>query len=151
MHFRKPRPPRRHVFLQTPVLATLDEVWEAEHGRYFQLAAPRCRTLFTTRETPVALSPEDSLQILSRPIPEAVAADQASARRLCDKLEYLPVPATSHSFTRNRTRGSDFPHFFSAYRKSQPLSPVTFVCFFGSRKGLLLVVGRVRPTGCATR
>jgi hypothetical protein len=37
-----------------------------------------------------------------------------------------------------------FPPFFSAHRKSQPSFPVAFVCFFGSRKVWLFVVGRVR-------
>ena len=50
----------------------------------------------------------------------------------------------AHYFTRNRTRGSDPPPFFPAHRKSQLSFPVAFGCFFGSRKGWLLVVGRVR-------
>jgi hypothetical protein len=37
-----------------------------------------------------------------------------------------------------------FSPFFYAHQKSQPSFPVAFVCFFGSRKGLLFVVGRVR-------
>ncbi len=49
-----------------------------------------------------------------------------------------------HYFTRSRTRGSDFPPFFSAHRKSQPSLPIAFVCFFGNGKGWLFVVGRVR-------
>ncbi len=36
------------------------------------------------------------------------------------------------------------PLFFSAHRKSPPLSPVAFVCVFGNGKGWLFVVGRVR-------
>jgi hypothetical protein len=57
---------------------------------------------------------------------------------------HLPLIACAHYFTRNRTRGSDFPPFFSAHLKSLPSSPVAFVCVFGNGKGWLFVVGRVR-------
>ena len=58
--------------------------------------------------------------------------------------KHLPPNAGAHSFTRNRTRGSDFPPFFSPDRKSPPSFPEAARLLFGSRKGVFLVVARVR-------
>ena len=95
----------RDILSERRVLLLVDDVWEAEHGSLFHVAGPKCRTLFTTRETPIAhalatrartfrvnvLNPEDAFQLLARLVPEAVATDQIAARKLCDKLEYLPL------------------------------------------------------------
>jgi len=65
-------------------------------------------------------------------------SDLASVDPLSGKTVFLFNPREqrwTHYFTRSRTRGSDFPPFFSAHRKSQPSSPVAFVCVFGNRKG----------------
>lgn len=89
------------------LLLLIDDVWEVKHGRFFTLAGPNGRTLFTTRELPVAhglttreytlpvdvLSPEAALTLLSRLVPE-IATDEKHARALCGRLEYLPLALT---------------------------------------------------------
>jgi len=45
---------------------------------------------------------------------------------------------------RNRTRGPDFPSFFSAHERSRTSFAIAFVCVSGNGKGSFLVVGRVR-------
>lgn len=98
----------RAVLAHRRVLLIVDDIWEVQHGRYFDVAGPYCRTLLTTRELPVAhhlatrartlpvdvLSPEASLQLLHRLAPEAVAANEREARQLCERLEYLPLALT---------------------------------------------------------
>src|SRR5690606_1090674 len=90
------------------MLLIVDDVWEVAHGEYFMVAGPRCRLLLTTRESPVAytlatrertvtvdvLKPEAALALLHRLAPDAVAADAESAKRLCERLEYLPLALT---------------------------------------------------------
>jgi len=95
----------RDVLSRRQMLLIVDDVWKVEQGSLFQVAGPHCRTLFTTREMLIAhdlvtrartlrvdeLSLEASLQMLSALVPEAVIADQRTAQRLCEKLEYLPL------------------------------------------------------------
>ena len=90
------------------VLLLVDDVWEVVHGHHFIVAGPACRTLFTTRETPVAhalatrertlrvdvLKPEDALALLQRLALEAVAGDRENAMRLCERVEFLPLALT---------------------------------------------------------
>ncbi|RIK43180.1 MAG: hypothetical protein DCC55_06505 [Chloroflexi bacterium] len=90
------------------VLLLVDDVWEIVHGQFFNVAGPRCRTLFTTRESPVAhalatrertlrvdvLKPEHALALLQRLAPDAVAADRENAMRLCERVEFLPLALT---------------------------------------------------------
>ena len=90
------------------MLLLVDDIWDIQHGAYFAVAGPRCRMLLTTRESPVAhalatrrntlrvdvLQPDAALGLLHRLAPEAVVADEQSARRLCERLEYLPLALT---------------------------------------------------------
>ncbi|MBP8122141.1 MAG: hypothetical protein KAZ26_05840 [Caldilineaceae bacterium] len=90
------------------VLLLVDDVWEVTHGQPFNVAGPRCRTLFTTRESPVAhalatrdralrvdvLKPDHALALLQRLAPEAVMADRENAIRLCERVEFLPLALT---------------------------------------------------------
>lgn len=87
------------------MLLIIDDVWDIAAGRHFLVGGQWCRTLITTRESPIAhtlatpertrqvglLSPESSLQLLSRLAPDAVTFDRAAAQELCKKLEFLPL------------------------------------------------------------
>ncbi len=98
----------RGILYHRRVLLLVDDIWEIEHGQFFQVAGPQCRTLFTTREPNVArnlatpqntlrvdlLSPEASLALLNHLAPTAVANDRESAQRLCERLEFLPLAIT---------------------------------------------------------
>lgn len=98
----------RSVLYTKRMLLIVDDIWDIQHGTYFAVAGPRCRTLLTTRESPVAhalatrqntlsvdvLHPDAALRLLHRLVPEAVTADEQSARRLCERLEYLPLALT---------------------------------------------------------
>ncbi len=90
------------------MLIIVDDVWEVTHGQYFMVAGPRCRTLLTTRESPIAhtlatrektlrievLNAEASLALLRRLAPEVVSTDERVALRLCERLEFLPLALT---------------------------------------------------------
>ncbi len=98
----------RNVLYHRRALLVVDDVWEIGHGRYFNVAGPRCRILFTTREKDIAhhfataertlrvdvLKPEAALALLHRLAPAVISADEPSARRLCERLEYLPLALT---------------------------------------------------------
>jgi len=98
----------RAVLYHRRVLIMVDDVWDAAHGNYFQIAGPQCRTVFTTREVPVAndlatrertlrvdvLKPKAALELLRRLSPEAVDTDKKLAMRLCERLEFLPLGLT---------------------------------------------------------
>ena len=98
----------RAILYHRKVLLIVDDIWQTAYGNYFLVAGPRCRTLFTTRDLTVAqdlatrertlpvdvLSLEASLALLRRLAPEAVAADKKSAKRLCERLEFLPLALT---------------------------------------------------------
>lgn len=87
------------------MLLIVDDLWEVQHGVHFLVAGPHCRLLLTARESPVTytlatrartlrldvLSPAATLELLRRLAPEAIRADVASAKRLCERLEYLPL------------------------------------------------------------
>jgi NB-ARC domain len=98
----------RGILYHRKVLLIVDDVWQTAHGNYFLVAGPQCRTLFTTREVPVAqdlatrkrtlpvdvLSPGASLALLHQLASEAVVVDEQSAKRLCERLEFLPLALT---------------------------------------------------------
>ena len=98
----------RGVLHERRALLVIDDVWETHHGQSFTIAGPNCRTIFTTRESPVAhalatrertikvdvLAPESALQLLASLAPDAVADDEESAKLLCAWLEYLPLALT---------------------------------------------------------
>lgn len=89
-------------------LLIVDDVWELHHAKQFEVAGPACRLVVTTRESDIAhhlatrertiqvdiLSPEASLQLLYRLLPQAVAPNEKVARQLCERLEYLPLALT---------------------------------------------------------
>ncbi|MCE7981948.1 MAG: hypothetical protein DYG89_12200 [Caldilinea sp. CFX5] len=90
------------------MLLLIDDVWEVHHGQAFLLAGPYCRTLFTTREVPVAfalatrqrtlpvslLNPPAALALLTQLAPEIITTNQPRARLLCERLEFLPLALT---------------------------------------------------------
>lgn len=98
----------RAILYHRKVLLIVDDIWQTAHGNYFLVAGPRCRTLFTTRDLTVAqdlatrertlpvdvLSPEASLALLRKLAREAVTVDEQSAKRLCERLEFLPLALT---------------------------------------------------------
>ncbi len=92
----------RAVLEHRQVLLIVDDVWNEKQGSYFQIGGARCRTLFTTREPPIAyalatrgrtrevgvLSMEASLALLMQLAPQV---EESLARQLCERLEYLPL------------------------------------------------------------
>lgn len=98
----------RTALYHQQVMLIVDDVWNPIHGDFFQIAGPKCRTIFTTREVPIAnhlatsdrtlrvdiLKPEPALGLLQRLAPHAVAADEKAALRLCERLEFLPLGLT---------------------------------------------------------
>lgn len=98
----------RAILHHRRALLIIDDVWEVAHGSYLLVAGPHCRTLLTTREAPAAytlstrartitvdvLKPESALALLHRLAPEAVVAEEKSAMRLCERLEFLPLALT---------------------------------------------------------
>jgi hypothetical protein len=98
----------RAVLYHRRALLIVDDVWDVAQGQHFLVAGPRCRTLLTTREMPIAytlatsertlrvdvLKPGAALALLRRLAPEAVTSDERAAQRLCERLEYLPLALT---------------------------------------------------------
>lgn len=98
---------RTHLH-QRRLLLVIDDVWEVGHGQSFLVGGPYCRTLLTTRESPAAytlatrertqrvdvLEPTAALTLLQRLAPESVTLDEGSAKRLCERLEFLPLALT---------------------------------------------------------
>ena len=94
------------ILYQHRVLLIIDDVWEIKDGRFFTLAGPQGRTLFTTRELPIALgltireqiyrvdvlNSEAALTLLTRLVPELSRNPYALV--LCERLEFLPLALT---------------------------------------------------------
>jgi hypothetical protein len=90
------------------VLIIVDDVWDTIQGGYFLVGGPRCRTLITTRELPIAnnlatrervlrvdvLKPEAALELLYKLAPETTLVDKSISTRLCERLEFLPLAIT---------------------------------------------------------
>ena len=90
------------------MLIIVDDVWDTAQGNYFNVGGNYCRTLFTTRETPIAndlatrertvrvdvLRPEAALKLLYKLSPELTGVDKEIAVRLCERLEFLPLGLT---------------------------------------------------------
>ncbi|NET73706.1 MAG: hypothetical protein F6K62_23020, partial [Sphaerospermopsis sp. SIO1G2] len=96
------------ILHQRRVLLIVDDVWQTKHGRFFtNLAGVNGRTIITTRELDIAqdlalrentlkvdvLEPAASLQLLTHIAPE-VAIHQNLAKKLCARLEHLPLGIT---------------------------------------------------------
>ncbi|MCB8944023.1 MAG: hypothetical protein H6658_09740 [Ardenticatenaceae bacterium] len=89
-------------------LLIVDDVWEIQHGKQFEVAGPACRLVLTTREPDIAhhfatpdrtikvdiLSSDASLQLLQGLMQRSVALNEKVARQLCERLEYLPLALT---------------------------------------------------------
>ncbi len=89
-------------------LLIVDDVWNIQHGKQFEVTGPACRMILTTRELDIAhhlatldrtikvdmLSKEASLQLLGRLVPQAVTQNRKAAHQLCERLEYLPLALT---------------------------------------------------------
>jgi hypothetical protein len=98
----------RYALEKQRALLLVDDIWELEHAKHFDLAGPEGRIVFTTRETRIAyplvgkehvvrvgvLGPDASLALLRRLAPDAVAAKRDDAVRLCERLEFLPLALT---------------------------------------------------------
>jgi len=89
----------RTLLAHKAVLLVLDDVWNAEHIQPFRLEAPRCRTLFTTRDGGIALAvgasevrlgtlnKEQSLALLR----EWAGRDDEKLADIAEKLGNLPL------------------------------------------------------------
>jgi hypothetical protein len=98
----------RQVLYDRQMLIVVDDVWDIIQGGYFQVGGPHCRTLFTTREVPIAnnlatrertlrievLKPEFAIELLYKLAPETARVDKKIATRVCERLEFLPLGIT---------------------------------------------------------
>jgi hypothetical protein len=98
----------RAVLSHRRVLLIVDDVWQTTHGQFFLVAGPQCRSVLTTRDLTIAqdlatrertlrvdvLPPEAAFALLRKLAPEAAVADETAAKRLCEKLEFLPLALT---------------------------------------------------------
>lgn len=98
----------RAALYASKMFIVVDDVWDTRHGSLFNVAGPQCRLLYTTREVPVAndlvtrsrvlrvdvLPAEAAFDLLHKLAPEAAAGDEKNARRLCERLEFLPLAIT---------------------------------------------------------
>ena len=98
----------RSALFDRRVLLIVDDAWDAHHAELFTLAGPQGRCLVTTRDAGVAyavatpertlkvaaLAPDAALALLRQLAPEAVARREVAARRLCERLAYLPLALT---------------------------------------------------------
>lgn len=90
------------------LLLVIDDVWDAAAAEAFLVGGPHCRTLITTRETPIAcaltipaqtvtvdlLTPAAASELLYRLAPDLHQVDHQLALELCRRLEYLPLALT---------------------------------------------------------
>jgi len=98
----------RNTLYDRKMLIIVDDVWETIHGSLFNIAGPQSRLLYTTREVPVAndlvtrqrvirvdvLQPDPAFELLQKLAPEAAETDEKSSRKLCERLEFLPLAIT---------------------------------------------------------
>jgi DNA-binding SARP family transcriptional activator len=88
------------------MLLLIDDVWQIEHARAFQIGGKDCATIITTRLNEVAqslaptaydiyrltvLEEDDALELLRRLTPETVEEYAAESRELVRSLEGLPL------------------------------------------------------------
>ena len=98
----------RQALYERHMLIVVDDVWDTIQGNYFNVGGPHCRTIFTTREVPIAnnlatkertlrvdvLKPEAALSLLYKLAPETAQVEKKLALRLCERLEFLPLGLT---------------------------------------------------------
>lgn len=98
----------RQVLHDRQMLIIVDDVWDTIQGNYFKIGGDRCRILYTTRESPIAnglamrertlrvdvLQPEAAIHLLHKLAPDTRAVSEEIARRLCERLEFLPLGIT---------------------------------------------------------
>ncbi len=98
----------RQILYDRHMLIIVDDVWDTIQGNYFKVGGNHCRTLFTTREVPIAndlatrertlrvdvLRPEAALNLLYKLAPDTITVEKDIARRLCERLEFLPLGLT---------------------------------------------------------
>lgn len=98
----------RQFLYEKQILIIVDDVWDTIQGGYFLVGGPRCRTLITTRELPIAnnlatrervlrvdvLKPEAALDLLYKLAPETALVDKMISIKLCERLEFLPLAIT---------------------------------------------------------
>lgn len=98
----------RNVLYHRRILLIVDDVWDTNHGKYFQVAGPQCGTVFTTRESPIAnilatrartllvnvLEPGAALQLLYKLAPQTAHIKKKTPLKLCERLEFLPLALT---------------------------------------------------------
>ncbi len=89
-------------------LLIVDDVWDSADGQFFNVGGPQCRILFTTRELPVAndlatpdrvysigsIGPRAAFALLRALAPRVTSTEEAAAKELCRKFEYLPLAIT---------------------------------------------------------
>ena len=95
----------RQLLHDKKMLIIVDDVWDMKQGGYFQVGGPHSRTIFTTREIPIAnalatrertlrvdvLKPEAALKLLYKLAPEIATVDKSIVIKLCEHLEFLPL------------------------------------------------------------
>lgn len=98
----------RQLLHDKKMLVVVDDVWDIKQGSYFQVGGPKSRTVFTTREVPIAtalatrertmrvevIKPEAALALLYKLAPDMAGVDRSTAIRLCERLEFLPLALT---------------------------------------------------------
>ncbi len=89
----------RSILQNKAVLLVLDDVWEARHVEPFRVEAPRCRTLFTTRDGNIGMSlgaeevklgvlkPSQSLELLG----QWAGRDDPAFPDIAKRVGYLPL------------------------------------------------------------
>jgi hypothetical protein len=94
----------RTLLYDKAVLLVVDDVWNPEHVKPFQVGRDRCRMLITTRRADVAdeadaelyqlelMTPEQSLELLSARLGRTLdGAEREEALRLAKAVGYLPI------------------------------------------------------------
>lgn len=98
----------RQILHDKKMLIIVDDVWNIKQGGYFQVGGPKSRTVFTTREVPIAnalatrertmrveiIKPEAALALLYKLAPNTANVDRNITIRLCERLEFLPLALT---------------------------------------------------------
>jgi WD40 repeat protein len=108
------------VLQKKAVLLVLDDVWEKHHVESFQVDAPRCHILFTTRDGNIALSvganevklgtltPAQSLALLR----EWTGHEDTAMGEIAERLGYLPLALKIAGARLREMNGAEWLHTF---------------------------------------